>query len=326
MAHFCTPTLVADLEPVNPPDPQDPAADADGTPEPSLAEHEAQFGDAKARAAQLAEGEPTEGEPESPRTARGPDGKFVKPSKHRAAKAEAGADDPPRIAELTRKWREAERERDEWKARASAAPMPVAKPAEPAKSVAAAEKPKIESFQEYGDYVEALADWKIAEARRVDREERQREQQQTQLVTSWKTRVDEAKTRYSDYEQVALQSPTRIPQGSLVDAWVLEDDNGAAVLYELQKDSLAGGHLLDDILAMPNAIRQASALSQLSLRLSPSTRPQAAVTGAAAATVRQAAPRPPTPVRTSAMTTADEPPGDDASIAEHEKYYGQRRR
>jgi hypothetical protein len=77
---------------------------------------------------------------------------------------------------------------------------------------------------------------------------------------------------------------------------------------------------------MPNAIRQAAALSQLSLRLMPSTRPQAAVTGAAAATARSTAPRPPTPVRTSAISTTDEPPGDDASIADHEKFYGQRRR
>jgi hypothetical protein len=35
-----------------------------------------------------------------------------------------------------------------------------------------------------------------------------------------------------------------------------------------------------------------------------------------------ALPRPPNPVRTGVMKPADSPPGDDASLAEHERVYG----
>ncbi len=38
------------------------------------------------------------------------------------------------------------------------------------------------------------------------------------------------------------------------------------------------------------------------------------------------APRPPTPVRTGPLKTGDEPPGDDDSLADHEKYFGRKRR
>lgn len=302
---------MADLDPVTPP-----VAAVETTPEPSLAEHEAQFGDAQPTPDGESEPEPTS------KATRGADGKFAKG--HRAAKAEAGAADVPRIAELTRKLREAERTLETERAARTAQPPAAKTPvvAEPRPAT----KPKVDDFQEYGDYVEALADWKIAEARRVDRETSQQQTARTELETSWRSRVDAAKSRYTDFDKVALESPTKIQPGSLIDAWILEDEDGADVLYELQRDDLAGGHLLQDLLTAPNAIKQAKMLSQLALRLSPPTRTPAAVTGAAAATPRSAAPRPPTPVRTSAVQTADEPPGDDASIAEHEKFYNQRRR
>lgn len=54
----------------------------------------------------------------------------------------------------------------------------------------------------------------------------------------------------------------------------------------------------------------------------------AGVTGSAPAPAKPvpAVPRPPNPVRTGPMTAADTPPGDEDSLAAHEKFYGSKRR
>ncbi len=289
------------------------ATSADTQPELSLAEHEAQFGDPQpAESAADADAEPL------PAPKRDETGKFVK-EKHRAARSQASASDVPRIQELTKRLREAEAERDALKARPAplaveSGPPPPA-PRQPAAETAT-DKPKIDNFQEYGDYLEALADWKIAEARKQDRETSQREAEAARVTESWRTRVDAAKAKYDDFEQVALIAPTTIPQGSLIDAWILEDTSGADVLYSLQKDP---GEL-SRILALP-IFEQVKALSQLALRLSP-TREAAGKTGAAPTTPVRVAPRPPTPVLTQAVPAADEPPDPEhASLADHERFF-----
>lgn len=312
------------MSPAEPLEPLPPAPEATQTPEleGSLAEHEAQFGDPARRPA--AEPEP---DADPPRAARDRDdqGKFVKPEKHRAKSQQAGPVDVPRIQALTKQLRDAEAERDALRARvAPTSPPPAAPllevPRGTSPAVAATpDKPKIEAFTDYGDYVEALADWKIAQARTADRAAQQQEAEQTRITTAWRTRIEAAKDRYPDFDAIALQAPTTIPQGSLIDAWILEDTSGADVLYSLQKDPSE----LSRILALP-IFEQVKALSLLAQRLSPSREP-AVKTGAAATTPRPPAPRPLTPVRTSAMPAADEPPGDDASLAEHEKFFSRRR-
>ena len=304
-----------------------------GTPEPtlpepavesSLAEHEAEFGGGSTPP--TSEAEPDRGEERQP-SARDRDdqGKFVKPEKHRAKSQEATARDVPRIAELTKRLRDAEAERDALRAR----PTPIAepRPTAPEPSIVPREtratvpatataKPKIDDFQDYDAYIEALTDWKIGEGRRQDRETAQREADATALTTSWRTRVDSAKTRYPDFEQVALLTPTAIPQGSLVDAWILEHRTGADVLYTLQQNP---GEL-DRILALP-IFDQVEALTLLGQRMV-SPREPAVRTGAAATPSVKIAPRPPTPVRTSAVSASDEPPDPEKdSLAEHERFY-----
>ena len=307
-------------------DPTTPAPDSVTEPEPSLAEHEATFGTIDRPPDPAAAAVPDDDTPAASR-ARDDQGKFIKPVRHRATSQQAGPADVPRIAELTKRLRETEAERDALKARsaptlepAAAAAAPAAEPtagrAPTPASPAAAVKPKLDDFQEYGDYVEALADWKISEARRQDRETYQKESEAAKLAESWRTRVDGAKTKYPDFEQVALKAPTTIPQGSLVDAWILEHRSGADVLYSLQKDPAE----LARILALP-LFDQVEALSLLAQRLGQPAREPAVRTGAAATSSPKPAPRPPTPVRSGAMPAADEPPGDDASIASFEKFY-----
>ena len=250
-------------------------------------------------------------------------GKFVKGRGHRARSHQAGAEDVPRIAELTKKLRETEAERDALKAAPavqSASPAhttQAVQPARPAPPAAIkAERPKLDAYDNYEAFSEALIDWKVAEARASERAENQRVADAQRLATSWRERVISAQTQYPDFDAIALQAPTEIPQGSLVDAWILEHKSGAHVLYHLQKhpEELRG------ILGL-SVFDQVDALSQLALRLSTPTRAAAATTGAAPTTPLQSVPRPPTPVRTGPMRAADEPPGDEATLAEHERYY-----
>lgn len=53
----------------------------------------------------------------------------------------------------------------------------------------------------------------------------------------------------------------------------------------------------------------------------PSPRSAAVSTGSAPAPVRSPAPRPPNPGRTGSMHAADDPPGEDSSLAAHESFY-----
>ena len=303
-------------------------------PESSLAEHEAQFGERSDHPADDPN-PPAEEDARRPPRDRDDQGKFVKPEKHRAAKQEATKADVPRIQELTKRLRETEAERDALRSRTAPAPAapPPAPPVPRGTSPQAAPpqqavKPDVKQFQEYGDYVEALADWKIAEARRQDRAEAtqraqqaQQQAEETRIQTSWKERVSAASTRYPDFAQVALQSDVSdIPKDGLIDRWIWEHPAGADVLYSLKKDPAE----LRRVLALP-LFEQVEALTLIGQRLSPS-RAAAGRTGAAPTTPRAPAPRPPTPVRTGAMPAADEPPGDDASLADHERYYGPRRR
>ena len=307
------------------------SGDASSPVDLSLADHEQQFGEgapsvAAAEAGAAGTAATTEPLPDDAETReRDATGKFVT---KRAKSQQATREDVPRItalstknADLSRRLQEAVAERDALKAARSveATPGAVIEPPLPAGPAA---KPNVNDFQDYTEYVEALADWKIAKARDEDRAQQAREADTARLAASWKERVDAAKADHADFDEVALLAPTSIPQGSLIDAWILEHRAGAKVLYHLQKHP----EELTDLLHMP-VFDQTDALSLLSQRLLPSSRPQATPTGAVAGSpVVLSAPRPPTPVRTGPVRTIDEPPGDDASIAAHEKVWGERRR
>lgn len=290
----------------------------------SIAEHAARFGPNADRTVETppppAETETpaetiTDADPGDETRERDASGKFIKtPRERKAASQKATGADVPRIAELTRRLRETERERDEARnagrtVEAPAAPTQAAPTPQPSASI----KPKLEDFgydvEAWGD---ALTDWKLSEKERTSREQTERQA----LATSWNTRIDAAKAKYPDFEDVALLAPTRIPPGSLVDAWILEHKTGADVLYFLQQHPAE----LDAMLKQP-VIDQAEALSLLSQRLAAPLRSQAMPTGAVATAPVSSVPRPPTPVRTATVRVADGPPDGELSIAEHEKHY-----
>jgi hypothetical protein len=262
--------------------------------------------------------------------------------KHRAEKDKARAQDVPRIKELTRQLKEAQ----EKLAAATKAPaaqpdaMPVVAPPAP---VRAAASPVGEKFS-YPTYDAAVAqnpnltwdDWNDAKAEaRIDwREARAaqtyqqtyREQQETQA------RQGELNTFFQRRDSYLQQHPDRVtafqtdrlaqmPATPIIERLLKISDNGPDLVYTLQQrpDLLAGLVLFTD--GKP-ASEGYVALATQWLQSQLVTGNTAAVP---AVSTRQP-PRPPTAVRTGPLKTGQEPPGDGASLADHEAFYNARRR
>jgi len=293
-----------------PADVQTPPPDAPDPPAPdSLAAHEAEYEE------------------------RDDQGRFR--PRHRAKSQQARAQDAPRIAELTRKLREAEAERDKWKALPPRPPE--LEPAPPRSQPQAQQapptakddpEPKSDDFEDYTKFVTTHNRWAAREELRLERrQERERQQEQAKaqesyrLATSFAEKIQTARAEYPDFDAVALHAPSQIPRGSLIDAWIFEHASGAKVLYHLQKDPAE----IARILRLP-LLDQAEALTLLAQRLQPSSRAATVSTGAVPTLVSAPAPRPPTPVRTGPMRTATDLPSDDASLDEHEKFFHRARR
>jgi len=319
--------------------PAPPIADESG----SLADHEARYKDGGRSEPTLeANSEPEtppadQPEPETPKDdveadeygPRDASGKFLPRKRHRAASQVATPEDSPRIRELTRKWREAESERDALRARLQAPASPPTPASPPAAPVQTTPKPTPDKFEDYSAYVEALTDWKTdlklaaAEQQRQQAEQqRQADQERQRLTKSWTERVAAAKSKYPDFAEVALEADTRIPPGSLIDAWILEHKTGAEMLYFLQQHP----DQIEAILQQP-VLEQAESLALLAQRFNghPNGRTPAAVTGSAAPSNQTPPPKPPNPVRTGPVRAGDEPPDPEkSSLADHEKYWPMR--
>jgi hypothetical protein len=331
----------------------------DLNPSTSLAEHEASAPVPAAAdppletaAAPAAEGEAAASDSleahEESFAERDDQGRFRAPSRHRARSQKAGPGDVPRIAELTRRLRETEAENTRLKSAGSPPPAPaVSTPSPAVPSKPASAPPAAASFTPvptakddpepdqgtYDDYTKWVRDhnrWsareeiRAANGRHTDWQRQQQTQSEVQRITrSWQERTTAAKAKYPDFQQVALDAPTAIPQGSLVDAWILEHKAGADVLYHLQKTPAE----LSRLLSLP-LMEQVEELTLLAQRLSPNGRTAAAENGAAAVPIAQPVARPPTPIRTAPMRAAADLPGEDATLTDHEKafsYKGRRR-
>jgi len=119
---------------------------------------------------------------------------------------------------------------------------------QPAPVVTSLVKPDPEKFT-YGtadpDYLEALTDYKVAvneERRAKDEHEAVRKRQTDDAIAdinrSWMERRTAAEAHYPDFKDVALapfKPGYEIAVGSVIDAWILESEHGADVLYALQK-------------------------------------------------------------------------------------------
>src|SRR5262249_5888796 len=159
----------------------------------------AQWGPKRATREAPSRVEPDPLEPQKPAATRDDaTGQFTKadqqkPDRRRSAKQQAGADDSPRIAELTKKWREAERERDEWKAKAQPAqdaPRPIPPPRDA--PTFTKPEPKLEDFASdpdpYGAWLRASSRWD----REKDKFEEQQAQHQSETAAQQKAMQEHA--------------------------------------------------------------------------------------------------------------------------------------
>ena len=191
---------------------------------------------------------PTEAEVAAGNTERDDKGRFRNPLQ-------------PRIDELTKARREAERERDYWRSQAAARANP---PPEPPK------KPTPDQFDSYDQYVEALTDWKADQ--KIDEKLTKRDEQttaQTQAqrrAEAWAQRVQDAAKVIPDLNQVLAASEVRVSDA--VTELLLESDLGPQIAYHLDRNP----DLAEKLNAM-SPTQAAREIGRLEVKLAPSETP-----------------------------------------------------
>jgi len=286
---------------------------------------------------------------------RRPDGRFEKGGfRRRALSQEASAEDVPRIRELTRKLREAERERDtlrnggappvaagttapEGAPRAASAP-PVAAPPSPQ----ARPRPDLPpppppftleepTYEQFANSPDPLREYTKAMARFTNAEDRHAQ------AVRW---YEQQSQRHAQATNGELRAMTQAHWTRMAEAG--KDPANAPLIEQFKADARpitpailqaivrSGDNSAKLTLAL---LRQPGLLEELTLatydrpatpdlvavvqRRLQSLGLSAAATGSATAPAPRPAPRPPNPVRTAPDAPPKALPGDDASLAEH---------
>lgn len=136
-----------------------------------------------------------------------------------------------RIAQVVREREEAKRETEYWREQA----MKGQPKAEPTKTD---EKPKVDQFQSYEEYLEALADYK-AEQKYAERERKREQETQQERATremndmraSFAERAEQVAEKYEDFEEVAF-SPD-VPVSKAMVPAILSSEMGPELMYYL---------------------------------------------------------------------------------------------
>lgn len=340
---------------------QQPPAPTPPEPEPelSLSEHEAQFNPAKKldphSLAEETPAEKTARESAAAQQARDRETGQFKTGKRRAKSQQASAEDAPRIAELTRKLRDAEERlarQPNGNGNGAAAPPPQAQP--PQQPVVpqitkqgdryVLPAPPFDPEPQEGDprfagdtfkFMNESARWSARqEARQIEfdryvaSEQGKAREAEQQIVKDFASRIDAAKAQHEDFEDVAF-GPTPIRKDSIADIFITRDDNGAELLYYLHRSEHR--QELDALLQMPE-LQQVKALTLLSQRLAPNG---AGLTGGGNSHTTSVSPsrtivlppKPPNVVRTEAQRATGGPPTNrELSMSEHEQYYAPKQR
>lgn len=191
-----------------------------------------------------------------------------------------------RIDELTRKAAEATRRAaraEEQLSARSTADAPTAKPTE-------------DQFESYGDFVEALTDWKAdqREASRTQTEATDATKEAEQhRGAAWAARIGEAKSTIADFDAVMDKADT--PTAPHVANAIMDADRGPELLYHLAHNP----ELVDKLNGM-SPMRAAIELGRIETTLdAPAERPKPRET------TQSKAPAPITPVQPGASTSKD---------------------
>lgn len=285
--------------------------------------------------------------------------------RHRAKSQQASPEDVPRIKTLTRVAKEWQEKYEALEARVKQTPVlqeQAQSPAQPQPQPAAREQQQSApteirwdrvdpetglpegwvptrpeptedevgtKYANYSAMTRAQSFWaneQIAAANRLYAQYQQQATAQTQAQQAWQqahqaftTRAVEFAATHADYDDLIAKHPLKLPDAPYTA--ILKADNGPAMVYHLLQhpDQLAEMLTIWD--GKPDSDHHvANATRWLTTRM------QAGTTGSAApASPTVMAPRPPNPVRTGPLKTGDELPGDEGSLAEHERAFGGRR-
>lgn len=158
-----------------------------------------------------------------------------------------------RIDKLTREKREAEAKAD--RLERDLAEKTAAKPAEPAepgkpaaepevKPPEAKPKPKLEDFETYEDFVEALTDWKSDQKLDALRSELKAEKEaqaaaaaRQPLIDAWAEKLDAARERHPDYDEVTgTAEAEKLELTPAMHQAIFESELGPDICYQLGKN------------------------------------------------------------------------------------------
>jgi hypothetical protein len=192
--------------------------------------------------------------------------------------APAGADEPEgegeqppakpkksaqeRINELTAKQREAEREAEYWKAKATQAPQ--SEPAKPQPAAEADAEPDPANYT-YGEtdsaYIRDVVDYRVREGLRNYAQEQQQKTTAQTIAQTWQSRVAEFASKTPDFEAVAYSDT---PMTAAMERSIVTSDVGPAVAYYLGKNPIEARR----IAALNDPIAEARELGRIEARLS----------------------------------------------------------
>lgn len=130
-----------------------------------------------------------------------------------------------RIAELTRQRHESDREAAYWRGVAQG----------PAAPAAPEGKPTPDKFSDYGDYVEALAEYKAKEIVSKTRAEIEQSQRAKETAANWQQREAAFRQSTSDYAEV-IQAAADLPITQALGTALQESDIGPQLAYHMAKN------------------------------------------------------------------------------------------
>lgn len=141
-----------------------------------------------------------------------------------------------RIDEITREKHEARQEAEYWRKVATGEIKPQAQPApvQEALPPGLPPKPKLDDFDDYDQYTEALGEWAaektIAKREFAAQQKKAHETKQT-VVKSYQERVETAKTKYADWDDVIATGNVTVTDTTL--EAILESEQGPDISYHL---------------------------------------------------------------------------------------------
>lgn len=271
-------------------------------------------------------------------------------TKHRSQKQRAGVEDVPRIAELTKNWRNTETALEAANRRiaeleARTAPKPATPKLREVPKVETSafteQEPKLEDFADQADPYLALNRALAAYDRKKERFEQQQESAKKEAETAQSHNHEQMRqffaTKAQDFggrlsalmqrEPDAVKLFETIQQTPLTDvmhAAFMLDPKGEDVMLHIAKNFATLQGELDDLYMLTDGKPVSQGFVALVQRRMHRWMQDAKTTGSSAPAHVSIAPRPPNPVRTAAMKPADTPPSDEGSLADHESYYGRK--